>query len=733
MFKVVNAAGIIIDWLFKHKTTHEDGGVDEINLASLVGLTAPFVEVEELSTATYDDVQDYINLFGDRTVISGGAITDNGDGTVAIASLTAWSAVSDSETAVGKFFDWAGGNTPSLTDLTTNYIYLDYNGGTPQLVVSTDILTHGFKLDHIHVGTTFRDGTETHFHKPTNFELDLGAKVDMHHTEENLVHRVDGLITTETGTRNLDVTAGVMYEGLNRHTSLPFDTSRSGTADLDEANKLHDQDADFSANDVGKSVHNTTDDTYGTITAFVNSGELTLAGDTFPDGNEAYNIDFWTYHYYDGDLGTPAWVEVHGATQISNSQYNDVATGLSNFTANRYGVSWVFMEIDGQHFHVVYGQGDYKVNEAEEAGVPSSLPNIVTNYCAIIAKIILQQGQTTMTISYPWTTVFTSNLATDHGSQGGLGDDDHTQYIKDSEYTQNSGILVGTGASTFQEETGATLRTSIDTYSTSETDSAIDTDVGTHAALTATHGATGAVVGTTNTQELDNKTLDAAVAKGTWTASGTWTIPAVTLNGAVTAGANDITGVGTLKTARLTLTSDQIEEHTTNGNAGTIALNFNGYNGGTTRFRDVDIYNGKQTRYGLFDGSASRFTVDNFGATTLQGTLTVNGQVFDAGAGSLQINTTGDNQGLRIVSTQDAAAGVRFYGESVSASPANNDRLVELRGRGRNDANQAEDYGTFQVRIESQVDGAESGKFNWVSRLLGSFNDAMILSAAGAL
>ncbi|KKK55149.1 hypothetical protein LCGC14_3077490, partial [marine sediment metagenome] len=343
------------------------------------------VEVSELKTATYDDVQDYINFYGHRSLFPGGAITDNGDGTVAIASLTGWSSISDSESAVGKFFDFAGGNTPSLTDLTTNYIYLDYNGGTPQLVVSTDILTHGFKLDHIHVGTAFRDGTETHFHKPTNFELDLGATVDMHHQEEDLVHRVDGLITTETGTRNLDVTAGVLYEGLNRHTSLPFDTSRSGTADFNEVNKLHDADGDFSANDVGKSVHNTTDDTYGTITAFVDSGELTLAGDTFPDGDENYTIDFWTYHYYDGDLGTPAWVEVHGATQISNSQYNDVATGLSNFTANRYGVSWVFMEIDGQHFHVVYGQGDYKVNQAEEAGVPSSLPNIVTNYCALIA------------------------------------------------------------------------------------------------------------------------------------------------------------------------------------------------------------------------------------------------------------------------------------------------------------------------------------------------------------
>ncbi len=385
-------------------------------------IKATDVEVLELSTATYDDVQDYINFFGDRTLLSGGDITDNGDGTVAVASLTGWCAISNSETAVGKFFDYAGGNTSALTDLTTNYIYLDYNGGTPQLVVSTSILTHGFKLDHIHVGTAFRDGTETHFHKPTNFELALGATVDMHHQEEDLVHRVDGLITTETGTRNLSITAGVLYEGLNRHTSLPFVTSRSGTADFNEVNKLHDAGGDFSVNDVGKSVHNTTDDTYGTITAFVDSTELTLAGDTFPLGTESHNIDFWTYHYYDGDLGTPAWVEVHGATQISNSQYNDVATGLANFTSNRYGVSWVFMEIDGLHFHVVYGQGDYKVNEAEEAGVPSSLPNIVTNYCALIAKIILQQGQTTMTITYPWTTVFTSSLATDHGSLGGLGD-----------------------------------------------------------------------------------------------------------------------------------------------------------------------------------------------------------------------------------------------------------------------------------------------------------------------
>ena len=456
-------------------------------------------------------IQAFMKYFGDRTLLTGGAITDNGDGTVAIASLTGWSAISDSETAVGKFFDFAGGNTPSLTDMTTNYIYLDYNAGTPQLVVSTSILTHGFKLDHIHIGTAFRDGTETHFHKPTNFELDLGATVDMHHQEEDLVHRVAGLVTSETGTRNLSIATGVMYEGLNRHTSLPFDTSRSGTADFNEVNKLHDADGDFSVNDVGKSVHNTTDDTYGTVTAFVDSGELTLDGDTFPLGTENYTIDFWTYHYYDGDLGPAAWVEVHGATQIDNAQYNDVATGLANFTANRYGVSWVFMEIDGQHFHVVYGQGNYKVNEAEEAGVPSSLPNIVTNYCALIAKIILQQGQTTMVITYPWTTVFTSNFATDHRAPGHLVNDDHPQYIKDLEFTAADEVIVGTGAGTFGQVTlGAS-------QFLAKKAAGAATNVTAAEAMAILSGAATAAF-SLNSQELTNAKLNASVLNGTFTA-----------------------------------------------------------------------------------------------------------------------------------------------------------------------------------------------------------------------
>jgi hypothetical protein len=70
---------------------------------------------------------------------------------------------------------------------------------------------------------------------------------------------------------------------------------------------------------------------------------------------------------------------------------------------------------------------------------------------------------------------------------------------------------------------------------------ATDTDLtgllkGDGSKVSAVTAPTGDVVGTTDTQELDSKTLDSSVGKGTWTASGTWELPAVTLGGDVQLG-----------------------------------------------------------------------------------------------------------------------------------------------------------------------------------------------------
>jgi len=411
-----------------------------------------------LSGATYDDVQDFMNFFGNRTFISGCTITpvSPADGTVDVAAGTAWCKESDSDTAVGRFFDFAGESAIELTDMSVNVLYLDYNAGSPQIVKADSVLTYGFQQDHVLLGVVFREGNDTHILQAGHIGIQGSSRSHMMRVEEG-ANRSSGLITTSVGTRNIAVTAGVIHLGLNRETTPPYSTPNSGTADDTEAYKLHDADGGFAETDVGKIVHNTTDDTYTEVVAYVDSGELTLRDDIFVSG-ENYDLDIFTYWYYDGDLETPAWVAVKGSTAISNSQYNDVDTGLANLTSNRYGVHWVFMDFDS-HIHVVYGQGDYTANQAELVEVPGSLPPIATSFAVIIAKIICQQGSDTLIITYPWEPVFRSSLASDHGSLGGLADDDHTQYIKHSLATAANDFLVASGSGTFVKKTLAEVKT----------------------------------------------------------------------------------------------------------------------------------------------------------------------------------------------------------------------------------------------------------------------------------
>lgn len=68
-------------------------------------------------------------------------------------------------------------------------------------------------------------------------------------------------------------------------------TSTTGTADATEASKLHDADGGFDASMVGASVYNTTDNTYTTVSGFVDSGELDLTDDIMVNG-EGYEIYF---------------------------------------------------------------------------------------------------------------------------------------------------------------------------------------------------------------------------------------------------------------------------------------------------------------------------------------------------------------------------------------------------------------------------------------------------------
>jgi len=341
--------------------------LDHLDDSPEIKHAAEQIGIENIPGATYDDLQDYINIFTSASLIEGGMIIDSTGGEIDVESGIAFIKITDSEITTTKIFDFSGRLDILLTDNDVNHVYVDYNSGNPQILVTLDELDINgntqFELGHV-----YRDGDIVHIvnHGPitTNFLRYLNER--LHATG----HVIDGLITTETGTRNIHITAGAIWAELTKYVITEKNTSVS---------------------------------------------------DTF------------IYHYHSG--GT--WIYSTGNTQIDNTQYDD-GTDLATLSKNdRYGVHWVYMHEDGD-IHIVYGQGDYKLAQAQDAIVPPGLPSLITDFGALIAKIVINKNDASFTsITYPFDETFPAGTVDNHNDLGGLqgGAPDENYHLTSSEYT----------------------------------------------------------------------------------------------------------------------------------------------------------------------------------------------------------------------------------------------------------------------------------------------------------
>ena len=352
-------------------------------------LPASSVSVLELGTATYDDVQDWINTTQSAGKLTGGAFTDNGDGTLSVAAGTGFIKTTDSDVAVNKFFDWVIDSSVALTDNSANYLYIDYNAGSPQIAVTTTIPTdHNTK---ILLGEVFREGTTLHFVSAGQVMSNLGKRVFWKNIDVyGKFQRSSGIIISETGTRNIAVTAGYIYAGLTKASVDAIDTSVS---------------------------------------------------------------DVFTYYYRDGSGG---WTKVTSQTQIDNTQYDDGSGTLATLSSggwggsDKYGVHWVYKDVDSDSF-VVYGQGNYNLQEAQDAQPPSSIPDLLKEVSGLIGKIIIQKDDSTFTsIQSAFDVTFSPTGIVDHNDlaniQGGTADEYY--HLTEAEHTD---ILYGSDLNTFSE------------------------------------------------------------------------------------------------------------------------------------------------------------------------------------------------------------------------------------------------------------------------------------------
>ncbi len=318
------------------------GGLVPASSISMLGLTTP----------TYDDVNDWWMTTQSAGVVSGGVISDPTGGTVDVSAVKGIFKTTDSAIGINNWFDLAGLTGQALTDNSTNYIAVDYNGGTPQWVVGVTDTANGHTI--FNIGKVYREGTSVDIINSGLNIYDFTKRVQQHHVEESSLHFVSGAIVGETGTINISITAGVMYAGINRITTGAIDTSVA---------------------------------------------------------------DDFEYYYNNG-----AWVE-SDQTAIDALQYNNFGVGLATLANNQYGVHWIYKGT-GTSTYVIYGQASYTLAGAQVVQPPSSLPDHVSEFGVLRAKIIIAKSGVVFTeIDNIADTQFSSSSPSNHNDlaniQGG--------------------------------------------------------------------------------------------------------------------------------------------------------------------------------------------------------------------------------------------------------------------------------------------------------------------------
>jgi len=179
--------------------------------------------VNQLSTRV-----DTFNITDSAGVHIGCTISDNADGTVAVAAGEAILRTANSPTASMVSVEVSAIASVALTDLTTNFIYVDYNAGTPTISVTTlDTNVNGRNMAM--VGYVQRDGLNLTI-------LQLAGNVgDFENTLTKRLQLADGFkksagaILSEPTPLHLALTAGEFYYGVTKLPTPAFDTSGAST------------------------------------------------------------------------------------------------------------------------------------------------------------------------------------------------------------------------------------------------------------------------------------------------------------------------------------------------------------------------------------------------------------------------------------------------------------------------------------------------------------------------
>lgn len=190
------------------------------------------VFITPADSSSLKNLHDYRKVTGSPGIVSGGALSNGAAGTVNIAAGVAIFRVTDSDSAELDCHDFGPFTNVAIPSNTNRFIYIDYNGGSPTTFLSTDRAIHD--QTKIQIGSAANEGGTI----TDRVDLSQNLPGGIYWAEHYLRHVFGivraggaGLILSSTGTRNLAVTAGELHYGRNLFEISAFNTAVSGTFD----------------------------------------------------------------------------------------------------------------------------------------------------------------------------------------------------------------------------------------------------------------------------------------------------------------------------------------------------------------------------------------------------------------------------------------------------------------------------------------------------------------------
>ncbi|KKL15516.1 hypothetical protein LCGC14_2504800, partial [marine sediment metagenome] len=155
---VAGDSGFVIDTSTIDHDTLLNFDQDEHFLKS--DIKASDVTMAVVGTPAFTTVQHIQDVFHSSGWISGGILSDDGSQNIDVTAGEGLLRATDSRTVQLLFADWADSDTNAISDGTAKFVGIEYNAGSPQVVVKATN-TWDYNTD-FPIGSVVREGTTLH-------------------------------------------------------------------------------------------------------------------------------------------------------------------------------------------------------------------------------------------------------------------------------------------------------------------------------------------------------------------------------------------------------------------------------------------------------------------------------------------------------------------------------------------------------------------------------------------